>query len=120
MEMKVPKWKYTVSGIVAGIVNGFFGGGGGLALVPMLSGLCHLDARSSLATSVAVILPLCVSSSIVYFLRTGLTISSAVPYLIGGLIGGIIGGLVMRRIPTNMLRRSFALLAIYGGLRALL
>ena len=120
MEKRIPGWRFVISGIAAGIVNGFFGGGGGLVLVPMLSGICRLDARSSLATSVAVMLPPCVASSIIYLLRTDITFSAALPYLIGGLIGGIFGGLLLRRVPTALLRRVFGLLTIYGGLRAIL
>ena len=33
------KTKYALSGTVAGLVNGLFGGGGGMVLVPLLSGL---------------------------------------------------------------------------------
>ena len=53
------KWNYAVSGGLAGIANGLFGGGGGSVLVPMLTGYCKLDQRRAFATSVAVILPLC-------------------------------------------------------------
>ena len=34
------KAKYAVSGALAGAVNGLFGGGGGMVLVPLLSGWC--------------------------------------------------------------------------------
>ena len=53
------KWKYAVAGGLAGVANGFFGGGGGAGFVPLLTGYCKLDQRKAFATSVAVILPLC-------------------------------------------------------------
>jgi len=49
----------AVAGGLAGIANGFFGGGGGMVLVPLLTARCGLDQRRAFATSVAVILPLC-------------------------------------------------------------
>ena len=36
------KAKYAVSGALAGAVNGLFGGGGGMVLVPLLSGWCGM------------------------------------------------------------------------------
>ena len=48
-----------LAGAAAGLTNGFFGGGGGSVLVPMLTRVCGLDQRRAFATSVAVILPLC-------------------------------------------------------------
>ena len=57
---------YALAGAAAGVVNGFFGGGGGQVLVPMLAGKCALEQRKSFATSVAVIAPLCALSAAIY------------------------------------------------------
>lgn len=114
------KGYYRIAGGAAGLVNGFFGGGGGMILVPLLTRACGLDQRRAFATSVAIILPLCALSSGIYFLRGGLELTAALPYLIGGLAGGLIGGRVFRRLSMDWLRRVFALLILYGGVRALL
>ena len=53
------RWKHAVAGGLAGMANGFFGGGGGMLLVPLLGRWCGLEQRKAFATSVAVILPLC-------------------------------------------------------------
>ncbi|WP_294472080.1 sulfite exporter TauE/SafE family protein [uncultured Intestinimonas sp.] len=120
MEKKRPWLAPAVAGGLAGIANGFFGGGGGMVLVPLLTGRCGLDQRRAFATSVAIILPLCALSSAIYFFRGGLDLSTALPYLLGGLAGGWIGGRVFRRLNMDWLRRGFALLILYGGVRALL
>lgn len=65
------KTRYAVSGVLAGVVNGLFGGGGGMVLVPLLRRWCGLEERKAFATCVAVILPLCVVSAAVYVLRRG-------------------------------------------------
>lgn len=111
---------YALAGGAAGVVNGFFGGGGGMVLVPLLAGKCGLDQRKAFATSVAVIAPLCALSSVIYWLRGGLDFAAALPYLAGGLIGGLIGGKIFKRLSMVWLRRGFALLILYGGVRALL
>lgn len=63
------KGRWLLAGGLAGLVNGFFGGGGGSVLVPLLTRLCKLDQRRAFATSVAVILPLCILSAAVYLAR---------------------------------------------------
>ena len=112
--------KYALGGAAAGLANGFFGGGGGLLLIPILTRWAGMDERRAFATSVLVILPLCVVSSVIYLLRTDLDLIQAFPYLIGGFLGGLVGGKLFRRVPVRWLRRSFALLILYGGIRSLL
>ena len=101
------KAKLGVSGAAAGLVNGLFGGGGGMVLVP-------------LATCVGVILPFCVLSAAIYVLRGGFDWLAALPYLIGGGIGGALGGLLFRKVSAGVLRKLFALFLLYGGVRYLL
>ena len=113
------RW-YALAGGAAGVVNGFFGGGGGMVLVPLLAGKCGLDQRKAFATSVAVIAPLCALSAGIYWFRGGLDPAAALPYAVGGLIGGLIGGRVFRKLSMVWLRRVFALLILYGGVRAFL
>ena len=111
---------YALAGAAAGVVNGFFGGGGGQVLVPMLAGKCGLDQRKAFATSVAVIAPLCALSAVVYWFRGQLDLALALPYLAGGLAGGFLGGKLFQKLSMTWLRRGFALLILYGGVKALL
>ena len=111
---------YALAGAAAGVVNGFFGGGGGQVLVPMLAGRCGLDQRKAFATSVAVIAPLCALSAVVYWFRGQLDLALALPYLAGGLAGGFLGGKLFQKLSMTWLRRGFALLILYGGVKALL
>ena len=111
---------YALAGGAAGGVNGLFGGGGGQVLVPMLAGKCALEQRKAFATSVAVIAPLCALSAAIYWFRGQLDLLLALPYLAGGLIGGFVGGKVFKNLSMTWLRRVFALLILYGGVRAFL
>lgn len=114
------KTKYIVTGALAGLANGFFGSGGGLFLVPLLTRWAGLRQRRAFATSVAVILPLSVVSVVVYFYKGALDLGFAWPFLLGGSAGGLISGRVFQKIPLTMLRRVFGALILYGGVRALL
>ena len=109
----------AVAGGLAGIANGFFGGGGGMVLVPLLTARCGLDQRRAFATSVAIILPLCVLSSVIYLFRGGLDLAVALPSLAGGLAGGFLGGRLFQKLNMDWLRRAFALLILYGGFKSL-
>lgn len=119
MEKKQRFW-CSVAGALAGVANGFFGGGGGMILVPMLSGPCGLSQRKAFANSVLIILPLCALSSAIYLFRGSLDLLSALPYLMGGLLGGFLGGKLFQGVNMGWLRRIFALFILYGGVRALL
>jgi hypothetical protein len=109
----------AVTGGLAGIATGLFGGGGGMVLVPLLMGLCGLEAKDSFAVSVAVIAPLCLVSAGVYALGGNLPWSEALPYLLGGAAGGVIGGVTFRKVPGEVLKKGFSLLLLYGGIRCL-
>lgn len=111
--------KYAVSGALAGIANGLFGAGGGMVLVPLFTRWMKIEDKAAFATSLAVILPLSVASAIIYFMKGGIELSAALPYLIGGLVGGTVGGKVFRRVSARFLHIAFALLIIYGGVRSL-
>ncbi|MBQ3134496.1 MAG: sulfite exporter TauE/SafE family protein [Oscillospiraceae bacterium] len=113
-------WRYALAGGLAGLANGLFGGGGGSVLVPLLTRMCGLEQRRAFATSVAVILPLCLLSVVIYLLRGGLDLAAAWPYLVGGTLGGWLGGRLFRGVKVNWLRRGFGLLLIFGGVRCLL
>ena len=114
------KGKLAVAGILAGLVNGCFGGGGGMVMAPLLMNWCGLEEKRALATCVAVILPLCVLSAAICVLRGGFDWLLALPYLIGGGIGGALGGLLFGKVSGLWLRRLFALFLLYGGVRYLL
>lgn len=111
------KAKFALSGIAAGIVNGLFGAGGGLVLVPLFIKFCRMEEKRAFATSVAVTLPLSLVSAAVYFFRGGLDFQSALPFILGGGVGGFVGGKVFKKVSARFLKVTFALFMIYGGIR---
>ena len=110
-----PAGKLGVSGALAGLACGLFGGGGGMVLAPLLTRWCHVEEKRVFANCVAVIFPLCALSAGVFLLRTGLDFGQALPYLAGGLVGGRL----FKKVPGLWMRRIFALFLLYGGWRYL-
>lgn len=112
--------RFALAAALAGLANGLFGGGGGMALLPLLSGEKELKGRALFANSVAIILPLSLVSVAAIALRDGLPLREALPYCLGGTIGGVIGGKIFRTMPPLWLKRIFALFLLYAGVRYLL
>ena len=113
------KIRSLAAGAAAGAVNGLFGAGGGMVLVPMLSRKTELDEREVFSSSVLIILPICLVSLGVTAMTAPLPWMRAVPYLAGSALGGILSGLWGRKIPTVWLHRSLGLLILWGGFRYL-
>lgn len=112
--------KYIIAGGLAGAANGLFGAGGGLFLVPLLISWIGLEEKRAFATSVAVMLPLSLTSLILFVMRGGQVWQEAWPYLLGGIIGGLLSARFFKQIPTLWLHRLFGVLILYGGIKAVL
>lgn len=111
--------KTGIAGAAAGVVNGLFGAGGGMVLVPLLTGLTDLEDREVFPASVSIILPICFVSLSVAAMDGGLPWAEALPYLIGSAAGGVLAGLLGKRIPTVWLHRALGVLILWGGYRYL-
>ena len=107
----------VIAGGCAGLVNGLFGGGGGMVLVPLLCLLTDLKDHEVFDLSIFVILPICVVSLTVTALSGTIPWTSSLPYLIGSLLGGIAAGICGKNIPTLWLHRALGVLMIWGGIR---
>ncbi len=110
-------WLCILSGALTGIINGLFGAGGGLILVPLLIRAVKLEAHRALPTSVAIILPMCIVSAVRYLSRENIGFWSLLPYLAGGLAGGIIAGLTFEKFSAVWLRRILGAFIIYAGIK---
>ena len=113
------KWGIPAAGICAGAVNGLFGAGGGMVLVPLLSLLTDLSEDEIFPSSIAIILPLCLVSLNVTAAHHGLDLTGALPYLLGGTLGALPAGRWGRNIPAKWLHRVLGCLILWGGFRYL-
>ncbi len=113
-------WRARIAGAAAGLANGLFGGGGGMVFLPLMSREKALDRRQLFATCVGVIFPVCAVSAAVYFLQAKLSLTEALPYLLGGLAGGWLGGKLYGKVSTKVLKWVFAGFLFYAGVKYLL
>lgn len=106
-------------GFFAGILNGVFGAGGGIAIVPLLEAQ-KLPAKKAHATSVAIILPLSVASVISFFIQGVSVRWELLLWLIPtGLVGAWLGSKWLPKLKGIWLRRAFGVLLVYSGIRLL-
>ena len=109
----------AAAGALAGIVNGIFGGAGGMVLIPALGLWTDAEPESLFPLSVSVMLPVCLLSLWLASQAAALPWAQALPYLLGSGIGGIAAGLWGNRIPNKWLHRCLGILIVWGGIRSL-
>lgn len=114
---KAQKIKFGILGFIAGILNGIFGAGGGLLVVPMLQSQ-EIEPKKAHATSIAIILPLSAISAGMY-LFNGISMDwgqfgVVVPL---GLIGAVLGSLLLAKMQNKLLKKLFGLIMIFSAMR---
>lgn len=116
--LKKENLKLLISGALIGAINGFFGGGGGIAAVAVLKKQ-GLETKKAHATAVASMLPLSAVSGAVYFLGKGVTVADVLPYIPGGLIGVFLGTKLLKKLKSGKVELIFAILLIFMGVKML-
>lgn len=104
--MNQTKIRTLIGGSLAGFINGLLGAAGGLIAVPTLR-WAGADTTQAHATSVAVILPVCVVSALAYRGMGAFAWQDALPYLPGGILGALVGAWLLPKLPAHLLRRIF-------------
>lgn len=107
------------AGVAAGAVNGLFAAGGGMVLVPLLEKSGEFSEEEIFASSLAIILPICLVTLTVSAGTNPLPWSEALPYLLGSIPGGILAAVFGRKIPVDWLHRLLGVMILYGGVRYL-
>lgn len=109
--------KLLLIGFITGIINGLFGSGGGTVLVPCLVFLMDVEDHKAHATAIAIILPLSILSSIIYYRYNVVDISLTANVAIGSVLGGIVGSILLNKLPVNILRKFFGVVMIIAAVR---
>ena len=107
-----------LAGAAAGAVNGLFGAGGGMVLVPLLGKRTGISEQERFPTSITIIAPICIVSLLISR-NWQLSFQQVLPYLAGSAVGGVAAGLWGKYIPTVWLHRFLGLLILWGGIRYL-
>lgn len=102
----------AVLSALVGFVNGFFGGGGGMLLVPMLEKVLKVPVKKSHATAIAIILPVSVAGAITYLISGYFDLAPFLGVSGGCVAGGVAGALLLKKLPSGAVGVAFSLIMI--------
>ena len=108
--------KLTLIGIISGVVNGFFGAGGGLIIVPMLKKFDNNNSKVIHATTLGCVMFMCVSSSIIYILEGCIDFKLVLFCTIGSLIGSSIAIKLLKNLKNVYIDLIFSIVLMVAGL----
>lgn len=109
--------KKFFDGGICGLLNGFFGSGGGVVAVPILEKEC--DPNEAHATSVALIFILSLVTAIFYGFSGNLDFAGAWEYIPWGVLGAIAGAIFLKKIKPRILKRLFGAVITAAAVRML-
>ena len=116
---RIKKYGAAIAGAAAGAVNGLFGAGGGMILVPLLARLTDIEEDEIFPSSISIILPICIVSLSATAMTGSIAWRQSLPYLIGSAAGGLAAGIWGKKIPAKWLHKGLGILIIWGGIRYL-
>ncbi len=108
--------KLTLIGLVSGIINGFFGAGGGLIIVPMLKKFDSKNSKVVHATTLGCVMFMCLSSCIVYFYNEVIDFKLVLFCTIGSLVGSSIAVKLLKNLKNKYIDLIFSLVLIVAGI----
>ena len=110
------KIKFILVGVFSGAINGFFGAGGGLALVPLCKYVGKLDTKKSHATTLACIWLMCICGSFVYFANNVFDIKLILVCLFGSIFGSLVGTKFLKKLKGRVIDLIFSCVLIFAGI----
>ena len=108
-----------LSGFFAGLVNGLFGGGGGMIVVPSLRKFLGYKTNSAHATAIAIILPVSVLSGAFYTAFGHFEFQPVFFTAIGVTAGGIVGAFLLKKLRSKYVTLIFSVLMAAAGIKML-
>ncbi len=109
---------YLLIGVLAGILSGLFGIGGGLLIVPALMILAQFHLKLALGTSLgALVLPVGILGAYTYHQNGNLDVRAALLLALGLFFGAWAGARLAHVVPAATLQRMFAVLMILAAAR---
>ncbi|MGA2298236.1 MAG: sulfite exporter TauE/SafE family protein [FCB group bacterium] len=118
IEKKLPFYLLIPFGIVAGVLSGLFGIGGGLVMVPMMVTFMNFSTKKAVGTSLgALLLPVALPGVIMYYNAGQLNISASALLAAGLVIGSIIGAKITISLPTPIVKKVYAVFLLVMSLQ---
>jgi len=104
-------------GFLIGILSGFLGLGGGVLLVPIMIAVWGIESHVAMATSLAVIVPTGIVSSLLYQHQGNLDLALAIKIAAGSIVGAYLGSTLACRLSAVALQKIFGGMLVIIGIR---
>jgi possible membrane protein len=108
-----PLWRVALVATITGALTGFFGVGGGFAIVPALTLVLHLPIKRAASTSL-LIMAITAVVALVARAQTSLNLDLGVigAFTVASMLGGVAGAPLTRKVSSQKLTASFAALLL--------
>ena len=105
-------------GLLAGVLSGLFGIGGGIVIVPLLVLLIGFTTTQAAGTSLAaLLLPVGALGAYEYWRAGQIDIRVAAVLAVGLLLGAYLGARLGISLPVELVQRAFGVLLVVVGIR---
>jgi hypothetical protein len=105
--------QFLAIGLLAGLLSGLFGIGGGIVIVPALVYIAAMAQKTATGTSLAaLLLPVGALGAWQYYKADALDMRAALLLAPGLLVGALVGAKIALQLPTRDLQRAFAVFLV--------
>ncbi|MEO5834534.1 MAG: sulfite exporter TauE/SafE family protein [Nakamurella sp.] len=100
-------WRLAVLGLIAGLLSGLFGVGGGILIVPALVLIGGFEQKLSHGTSLAAVVPISIVGAATYLIGGYTDLLLAGLLTVGAVLGALVGARLLHGISEKWLRWLF-------------
>lgn len=117
-ESTTPYWSarriiwFVAIGLLAGLLSGMFGVGGGTVIVPLLVLLLNYDQRLAAGTSLAAIVPTAAVGVVAYAVSGSVDWFAGILLAVGAVVGAQLGTWLLPRVSQTALRWGFVVFLV--------
>src|SRR5690554_4013317 len=108
-----------IMGLLIGFLNGVLGSGGGIFAVLMMTHILKRENKIAHATSISIILPLCIISAFMLIKNGYYDLALYLKVALGTVIGGAIGAKILCKISNKLIKRIFGVVMVFSAVRML-
>ncbi|KXB06303.1 hypothetical protein AKJ53_00715 [candidate division MSBL1 archaeon SCGC-AAA382F02] len=102
-------------GLLAGILGGMLGIGGGAVMVPLLVLAFGFTVHDAVGTSLAVIIPLAMAGALTHYELANVHPEAAGIMAVGAILGAVLGAQMAEAIPAEFLGKIFGVALLVIG-----
>lgn len=109
---------FVLLGIVAGVLSGIIGIGGGIIIVPSLIYFFKFSQQQAQGTTLALLVPpIGILAAWTYYKQGFVDLKTAGLIVIGFFIGALFGAIYSTHISADLLRKVFAVILVLVGIK---